>query len=272
MATRLSKGPGELSFPYQIYGLSETGARRTQEVTLDMSTKDSFTSDLYLAGIRGETRIRFFYFLSKLSIIAPICLVVLYILSGSLNMGNLTRALLVWLVLFGGVRLYAKLLKQKRQKRILRMLPQILDLIVVAVEAGLSFTSALEQILEEVDQKESLTQEFKAMYHEYLGGLPLVEACQRMDKRCQVPDLSLLLSCVVQSDQIGSGLGTNLRTQSSELRDKLRQRMRERAYRIPIKILFPMMLIFIGFIVINLGYIGFQLRSVVSGNIQGQSY
>ena len=271
LAGRLSEvSEGSLSFPYNVFG-GAGSSKKSDDITLDSLGHNKVTQDLFLAGLRSQKNIRFFFFLRRLSFIAPIGLLVVYALSGSLNFRNILTAVIVGVVIFVYVHLTVRILKQRRQNRILRALPQLLDLIVVCVEAGLSFTSALERILKEVDLKEPLTQEFSLMYHEFLGGLPLAQACERMDKRCGVPDLSLLLSAIVQSDQIGASLGNNLRTQAIELRDKLRQRVRTRAFQVPVKILFPMMLIFLGFVILNLGYIGYQLGAVVGGQSLGKS-
>ena len=256
---------GTLSFPYPVADLASE--KKSEEVTLEESSRDWLTNTLFLAGIRNERTVRFFSFLIKMPILLPAFFILLYLVTGSLTFGNFLKAIAIGVGLYIWARFFVRMLQQKRQRRILRNLPQLLDLVVVSVEAGLSFPSALERILKESDRKEPLIQEFNTMYHEYLSGIPLPQACERMDKRCGVADLSLLLSTIVQSEQIGSSLGSSLRTQSLELRDKLRQRVREQAFRIPVRILFPMILIFMAFIILNLGYIGFQMRTVVGGKI-----
>ena len=104
-----------------------------------------------------------------------------------------------------------------------------------------------------MSQKEPIVKEFDHMHHELMGGLSLPQACDRLARRCEVPDLSVILISIVQSDQMGSGLAQVLRVQAHELRDKLRQRMREKAYRIPVKLLFPMVLIFMTLFAMTLG-------------------
>lgn len=273
MANRFSETSGGLEFPYQIYGMPHTGPKKAKDhITLDQIGPDKLAADLYLAGIRSQKSVRFFSFLIRASYVLPVVLMIFYALMGTLNFKTTMGSLAIGVILFVYIRFSILILKQKRQRRLLRALPQFLDLIVVCVEAGLSFISALERVLKEMDLKEPLAQEFSAMYHEYLGGLPLGEACERMGKRCGVSDLSLLLSAIVQSDQMGASLGGNLRTQSFELRDKLRQRIRGRAYQVPVKILTPLILIFLSFMLLNLGYIGYQMGYVIKnkGFKQGQ--
>jgi pilus assembly protein TadC len=268
---RLSNLPGGLAFPYNIHDATTDGRKSTEEVLLDRLGKDKIAKNLFLAGLRNQRNVKFFHFLVKLSLIVPGCLLLGYALQGQLRINGLFMAVGIGCAIFFGVHFLIRILKLKRQKKILRSLPQLLDLVVVCVEAGLSFPSALERILKEADMKDPLVQEFSTMYHEFLGGIALTNACQRMDKRCEVAELSLLLSAIVQTDQIGSSLGSSLRVQAIELRDKLKQRIRQRAFRVPVKILFPMLLIFISFIILNLGYIGFQLKNALGTNRTGSS-
>ena len=197
--------------------------------------------------------------------------IISHALQGQLDLKHSMSALLAGVIIYLYTHLILKIAREKRQKLILRSLPQFLDLLVVCVEAGLSFTAALERILKEMEKENPLTKEFKVMYNEFLGGLSLKQACERLDKRCDVPDLSLLLTSIVQSDQMGASLGNTLRTQATEIRDKYRQRVRTRALKIPVKILFPMIPIFLAFMLVNLGIIGFQINNAIGNNKSPQS-
>ncbi|GEM_PF-1830023 len=271
MGRRLAEVPG-MSFPYKIHDSAPNSPKEPKKLdfALDKLGRDKITKDLFLAGLRQQKNIQFFMILLRMSLIIPACLLIIYLLTNSFTFKNVMVAVIIGVVIYGYVNLIIRMLKQKRQKQLLRSLPQLLDLIVVCVETGLSFPAALERILKEVNPNEPLTQEFSTMYHEYLGGLPLAQACERLDKRCEVQDLSVLLSAVVHSDQMGGSLGNTLRSQAAELRDKLRQRIRTRAFQIPVKILFPMMLIFLAFMFLNLGYIGYQMGVVIAGTTPDQ--
>ncbi len=267
LQTNVSKN---LSFPYEVETRQADVRRQSGEITIDQLGKNKMVQKLFLAGRRNVRDIKFFIFLSRAALYLPLGLIVIYALTSRFTINNVIRVLILGTGLFFGVRFVIELLRQYRQRLILRALPQMLDLIVVCVEAGLSFTSALERIIRGMNSKEPLVQEFQVMYNEFLNGIPLSEACQRMDKRCGVPDLATLLAAIVQSDQIGVSLGGSLRIQASELRDKLKQRIRTRAHRIPVKIVFPMVLIFVAFILLNLSYVGFQMGSVV-GSVSAKS-
>lgn len=223
--------------------------------------KDRISLYLYAAGLRTKKQIGFIWLIIKVGIVAPVVLIGVNILGNTASTESIFRALYA-----GGsfciiAFLFVRMTKLGREKRLLREMPQFVDLIVVCVEAGLGFTSALEKVIAESDPKQLLTKEFTQLHAEYISGLSLSEACKRMDRRCGLPELSVFLGLVIQSDQMGSSLGDSLRVQSEEMRDKYRQRLRAKALKIPIKILFPTMLIFVTIFVVALGPSFLKLKS-----------
>ncbi len=267
VASRLAEAPeGALSFPYA--NARTSGSLRGESLTLDAVENDKASRALFLAGVVSKKEVGFFRTLFKLAWFVPVGLLVFYTLSGTLTVKTAVMAFF-WGAFFWFIaRTLVKSRREKRKRAILRSLPQFLDLLVVCVEAGLSFPAAIERMLGEVDTKDPLTKEFRLMHHEFLGGLSLGQACERLAKRCDVPDLSLLLSSIVQSETLGASLGSTLRIQARELRDKSRQRMRGRALQIPVKLLFPMMLIFVSLFTMTLGPAFYQLGKSMSGNMK----
>lgn len=244
---------------------------KSTEITLENIKSDRIARDLFLAGVHDPKIAQLFHLMIKLSAGIPLLLVTIDIVTGHFTLPGALVDGLFGFALFLAVMMILKIGKENRQKAILRKLPQVLDLLVVCVEAGLGFASAIERILREIDPNDVLTKELRLMYHEYISGLSLAQACERMDKRCEVNDLSMLLTSLVQSDQMGSSLGSNLRTQAAEIREKYKQRMRTKALKIPVKILFPMMFIFMAFMVLNFAIIGYQLTKVMGGSQMGQA-
>ncbi|OIO37896.1 MAG: hypothetical protein AUJ72_03760 [Candidatus Omnitrophica bacterium CG1_02_46_14] len=241
---------------------------KSSQISFENSMRDKITHDLFVAGIHSPNTVRIFHSLIKLSAAMPALLAVFFALTGSLTLKSAFFSGVAGLVLYIYIHLLIRAAKQKRQNVIMRSLPQVLDLLVVCVEAGLSFSAAVERILKELDPNNALVKELKIMHSEFLGGLSLEKACERLDKRCEVTDLSLLLTSIVQSDQMGSSLGSTLRTQAIEMRDKYKQRIRAKALQIPVKILFPMVPIFLAFMLLNLAIVGFQLGAVMqTGNM-----
>ncbi len=271
LAQRLSSVAGNLSFPYSFPNESRADSKKNEAITLDTSYEDRVTRQLFLAGIRHRTSTFFYQLFLKLSLVLPILLFVVYALMGALSFKNLLLFGLAGVALYVYVWMLIRTLKQRRQKRILRTLPQFFDLLVVCLEAGLNFSSALPRVLQDMSQNEPLVKEFDHTHRELMGGLTLPQACDRLSRRCEVPDLSIILISIIQSDQMGSGLASVLRVQARELRDKHRQRMREKAYRIPIKLLFPMILIFMTLFTMTLGPAFLQLTISTQRNDTVQS-
>lgn len=232
-----------LAFPYPIDSLSSFKHHHNEAITLDDTQGDKLAKDLFVAGYRTGKTIRIFRMASHVAWILPVTLTIYSYLVGNPDIVYLGRLIGVGVGIFWGSRMLLKSLKQKRQNRILKHLPQFIDLMIVCIEAGLNFTAALPRVIKEMDRKEALVKEFELMHQEYLSGLPFSEALDRLSKRCEVTDLSVVLNSISQSEQMGTSLGHALRVQAVQLRDKNRQRMREKAQEIPVKIAFPALLI-----------------------------
>ncbi|NLL20424.1 MAG: type II secretion system F family protein [Firmicutes bacterium] len=127
---------------------------------------------------------------------------------------------------------------QNRQKEIQKALPDVLDLLLVSVEAGLSFTMSLKRVAEQ--ETGALGKEFARALEEMRLGRTHEESLRGIVKRTGVPDLSSFISAVIQSEQLGSNIAKTLRIQASTMRQKRRQRAEEAAMKAPIKMLFPL--------------------------------
>lgn len=119
-------------------------------------------------------------------------------------------------------------------------LPDVLDLLTVSVEAGLGFDGALAKLVEKM--KGALVEEFNRALQEIRVGVPRREALRQLGVRCNVQDVSLFVTAVVQADQLGVSIGNVLRIQSAAMREKRRQRAQERAMKAPIKMIVPLVL------------------------------
>jgi tight adherence protein C len=129
-------------------------------------------------------------------------------------------------------------LAQERQDEIRRTLPDILDTLVVTVEAGLGFEAALAQVVQ--NGRGPMVGEFARVLHEMQIGRPRVDALRQMAARTNVTELRAFASAVVQATTLGIPMGRVLRQQSAEMRIRRRQRAEELAQKVPVKILFPM--------------------------------
>lgn len=126
----------------------------------------------------------------------------------------------------------------KRQKEIQRTLPEIIDLLVINVEAGLGFDLALAKVAKRYPG--AIAEEFQQALLEMQLGKMRKDALQDVSNRVNLEELSLLVNAVVQSDQLGVGLGHTLRIQSDLIREKRRLWVEEQAMKAPIKMLFPL--------------------------------
>jgi tight adherence protein C len=129
-------------------------------------------------------------------------------------------------------------LAQERQDEIRRTLPDIMDTLVVAVEAGLGFEAAVAEVVR--NGRGPIVGEFARVLHEMQIGRPRVDALREMAPRTSVPELKAFASAVVQATTLGIPMAKVLRQQSAEMRVRRRQRAEELAQKVPVKMLFPM--------------------------------
>lgn len=127
---------------------------------------------------------------------------------------------------------------EKRKKKILKDLPYTLDLITVSVEAGLSFDGALARVISNINGE--LCDEFAKSLKEIRMGIERKVALRNMSERCDVKALSILVTSIIQADELGVSLSRVLRIESENLREHRKQAAREKAMKAPIKMLFPL--------------------------------
>ena len=154
-----------------------------------------------------------------------------YAVSKNMTLLRFLMAIFVGGALGGAsVPYYLSMRIKERQREIQRALPDVLDLLTVSVEAGLSFDGALVKLAEKM--KGPLVEELTRVLQEMRIGIPRKTALTAMAKRCDVEDLSLFVSAIVQADQLGVGIAKVLRIQAAEARDKRRMKIRELAMNI----------------------------------------
>ena len=148
---------------------------------------------------------------------------------------------LVWAFVIFGAFLpfgYLNSLIRKRQALIVKQLPEVLDLLSISVQAGLSFDGAMRKIVERMTGP--VIDEFKRMQQDVRMGAPRARALQAISKRCDVEDMYLFITSVVQAERLGTSMGKTLVNQADNMRERRRQRAKAAALKAPIKMLFPL--------------------------------
>jgi len=127
---------------------------------------------------------------------------------------------------------------KKRQKAILLMVPDSLDLLTISVRAGLGFDAALGKVVEKL--KGPLSDEFRRALAEVRVGKARRDALRDIVPRTEVPALTNFIGAIIQAEQLGVSISKVLQVQSEQLRIERRQRAEEMAAKAPIKMLFPL--------------------------------
>jgi tight adherence protein C len=130
-----------------------------------------------------------------------------------------------------------------RQRSINNGLPDALDLFIVCMEAGSSLDQAILKASEELDiSHPDLSYELRLITTEIRAGKPRIQAFKNFANRTGVDDVRALVSMLVQTDRFGTSVSQALRTHASTSRTKRRQQAEERAGKIGVKLVFPLVL------------------------------
>lgn len=140
----------------------------------------------------------------------------------------------------------------KRKNKIEDGLPDVLDLLSVSVSAGLGFDQALLYVVERCDGP--LVDELAIAQKEISLGRARTEALKGLATRCNVSPLNIFVSAVIQADILGIPIANILSTQADNIRNLHRQKIEERAAKLPVKILIPIVfLVFPNLFIVILG-------------------
>jgi tight adherence protein C len=138
---------------------------------------------------------------------------------------------------------YVKSKLKARQKEVQLALADMLDMLVVCVEAGLGLNQALVRVADEIEHVSTVMSEQLAMINlEMRAGTPREEALKNFADRTGLPDIRSLVSMMVQTDRFGTSVADALRVHSDTMRTKRRQRAEEAAAKTTIKLVFPLVL------------------------------
>ena len=214
--------------------LSKMGSRMG-----NASSADTIEKRLAMAGNPGDLRLTDWM---GVKLLVALATGVIMVLVFTLFTGGITAGLLFGLIGIG----FGYLLPEfwlggrikKRQKVILRSIPDTLDLLTISVRAGLGFDAALAKVVEKLPGP--LSDEFRRALAEVRVGKTRRDALRDMVPRTQVAPLSNFIGAIIQAEQLGVSISKVLQVQSEQLRIERRQRAEEMAAKAPIKMLFPL--------------------------------
>lgn len=202
---------------------------------------------LLSAGLPGALSPEEFLVLRELA--AVTFLVIALILTGVSNPAILLLALFLG---FFYPNIWLRDRIKKRQQAIFRELPFSLDLLTLSVEAGLDFASAMNKLVEK-SAEGPLREEMFLVIQEMKIGKPRAQALKDLAERVQLPELTALVSNLIQAEELGTGLGPMLRIQSAQFRSKRFQRAEKLAMEAPVKMTFPLLFIFVSVFLLLFG-------------------
>jgi len=149
---------------------------------------------------------------------------------------------------------------ETRELLIRRQLPDIMDLLVICMEAGLGFTSAVARTVTNLQGE--MSDEFAIALGEMRAGSSRADALNGLGERVQIPEVRAFVSAIRQADQFGISVSTVLRDQAEHMRIARRQLAQEKAMKAPVKMLVPMVFcIFPPLFLIVIGPAGITLAS-----------
>jgi tight adherence protein C len=162
--------------------------------------------------------------------------------------GTAVMFVLGWLAPLSWVKARAK----KRLAEIDYFLPELIDLIVVSLEAGIGFAGSLTVAADRI--MGPLGEELRLTNQEQRMGLQGWEALENFQKRCPTDTVRSFVRSVVQGERLGVSMGQIMRNLAVEMRMRRRQMAEEKAHKAPIKMLFPLVfMIFPSMFVVLLG-------------------
>jgi tight adherence protein C len=154
---------------------------------------------------------------------------------------------------------------ERRHTRVEWDLPELIDLLVVTVEAGLGFSGSLQLASKRIDGP--LGDELRLAVQEQTMGLSAEESLRNMLERCETPSMRAFVRSVLQGETLGVSIGQIMRGLAEEMRKRRRASAEERAQKAPIKILFPLIfLIFPAMFIVLLGPAVFNMLNTFGGN------
>jgi tight adherence protein C len=205
----------------------------------------SLRRDLASAGIRDDWAVPVVFGAQLfLAALVPVVLLALFFAFSSDIWTALAPAAIGGYIGYRFPRQYVNRLIERRKKKIQQGLPDLLDLLVVSVDSGLSLDHALADTARDLAIVHPVLSEELAVFQvEVRAGTSRSEALRNLALRTREPDMKKLTSLLIQADRFGTSVGKVLRTQAHYMRVRRRQRAEEIAHKVGVKLIFPIFLL-----------------------------
>jgi len=141
---------------------------------------------------------------------------------------------------------------KQRQKDIIMNMPFAVDMLALAVEAGLDFIAAMQKVVEK-SKKNALTEEFERTIKEIKVGASRAEALRAMSWRCDLIQISSFCATLIAADSVGASIGPILKALAIEIRQKKSSEIEKAGATAATKILFPMLFLIVPAVFIIVG-------------------
>jgi tight adherence protein C len=234
----------ELQQPFIERTLRPLAARMSGSVArvTSASFSERTEKNLALAGNPGDLRVNDWLGIKAIgAVVGGIIFFLLFVVVGVIKLPFLVAMLMTVVgVLLGYTvpEFWLGRKVKKRQKLILLMIPDALDLLTISVRAGLGFDAALGRVVDKLQGP--LTDEFRRALAEVRVGKARRDALRDIVPRTEVAPLTNFIGAIIQAEQLGVSISKVLQVQSEQLRIERRQRAEEQAAKAPIKMLFPL--------------------------------
>ena len=210
------------------------------EDRLDERRRERIRSRLNAAGLYRMTVARWIGYRILWGVCLPVGLLLLFGFAGSLSSAALVLVIVAAAIGLIGPGFYLDQRVGTRTSKIDYEIPELVDLLVTTVEAGVGFLAALQLAARRVG--EPLGQELRVMLREQAMGLTLDEALENLGNRSKSSNLRQFVQAVIQGETLGVSIGKILRDLAVDMRKRRRQMAEERAQKAPIKLLFPLVI------------------------------
>ncbi|MGQ9687666.1 MAG: type II secretion system F family protein [Desulfobaccales bacterium] len=267
MAPLVRREPKSSGFKEQTLGVISSFGR----LNLGKGKEGVEVSDLRItliqAGFRYTNAVAVFYGIKALcTLLLPLGYLTYILWTHKVTTLNLGIALFAAALEYYLPNYLLKKALNRRQERLDRALPDVLDLMIVSLEAGLSLQSTMNHVAEEVRRiSREFHQELRITNAELRTGIPRDNALKNLGERTGVQSIKSLIALMIQSEKMGASIAQSLRTHADFVRVQRAQRAEEVAAKMPIKIIFPTLFcIFPSIFIVILGPAAIQIyRSLI---------